>query len=165
MFVLCCHGSSSPSLGIFFFSSRRRHTRWYEVTGVQTCALPISSLAGLVCCGGYFFGEPLDRNWTVTLSQIGNCCVVSFKSITASRMSRSLLSDGSPVEMLFLPIIAEILATDPLSLFPSRASAWITTLCPTETLSTSRSSISALMWREEVSARLNNGRGVTVLKD
>src|SRR5881396_4148276 len=27
----------------FFFSSRRRHTRWYEVTGVQTCALPISS--------------------------------------------------------------------------------------------------------------------------
>src|SRR5437867_5570665 len=94
---------------------------------------------GLVCCGGYFFGEPLDRNWTVTLSPIGNCCVVSFRSITASRMSRSLLSDGSPVEMLFLPIIAEILATDPLSLFPSRASAWITTLCPTETLSTSRS--------------------------
>src|SRR5881396_2409247 len=27
---------------LFFFSSRRRHTRWYEVTGVQTCALPIS---------------------------------------------------------------------------------------------------------------------------
>src|SRR5881396_2597660 len=29
----------------FFFSSRRRHTRWYEVTGVQTCALPIWFLA------------------------------------------------------------------------------------------------------------------------
>src|SRR5881396_2531572 len=29
----------------FFFSSRRRHTRWYEVTGVQTCALPICDLA------------------------------------------------------------------------------------------------------------------------
>src|SRR5213593_4725906 len=26
----------------FFFSSRRRHTRWLAVTGVQTCALPIS---------------------------------------------------------------------------------------------------------------------------
>src|SRR6187397_3261226 len=26
---------------IFFFSSRRRHTRWCTVTGVQTCALPI----------------------------------------------------------------------------------------------------------------------------
>src|SRR3546814_13042535 len=31
----------------FFFSSRRRHTRCALVTGVQTCALPISSLAGL----------------------------------------------------------------------------------------------------------------------
>src|SRR3546814_1087589 len=31
-FMLCC----------FFFSSRRRHTRCALVTGVQTCALPIS---------------------------------------------------------------------------------------------------------------------------
>ena len=29
-------------LVIFFFSSRRRHTRYISVTGVQTCALPIS---------------------------------------------------------------------------------------------------------------------------
>src|SRR5213082_2261906 len=28
----------------FFFSSRRRHTRLCQVTGVQTCALPISGL-------------------------------------------------------------------------------------------------------------------------
>ena len=27
----------------FFFSSRRRHTRYISVTGVQTCALPISN--------------------------------------------------------------------------------------------------------------------------
>src|SRR3546814_5777356 len=33
--VLCMHLS-------FFFSSRRRHTRCALVTGVQTCALPIS---------------------------------------------------------------------------------------------------------------------------
>ena len=26
---------------MFFFSSRRRHTRYISVTGVQTCALPI----------------------------------------------------------------------------------------------------------------------------
>src|SRR3546814_10729207 len=32
---LCC-------LWFFFFSSRRRHTRCALVTGVQTCALPIS---------------------------------------------------------------------------------------------------------------------------
>src|SRR3546814_1490064 len=29
----------------FFFSSRRRHTRCALVTGVQTCALPISNYA------------------------------------------------------------------------------------------------------------------------
>src|SRR3546814_6483805 len=29
---------------VFFFSSRRRHTRCALVTGVQTCALPISLL-------------------------------------------------------------------------------------------------------------------------
>src|SRR3546814_5037401 len=30
------------SISLFFFSSRRRHTRCALVTGVQTCALPIS---------------------------------------------------------------------------------------------------------------------------
>src|SRR3546814_15016216 len=32
----------------FFFSSRRRHTRCALVTGVQTCALPISSEAQMM---------------------------------------------------------------------------------------------------------------------
>src|SRR3546814_1493543 len=30
---------------LFFFSSRRRHTRCALVTGVQTCALPISGIS------------------------------------------------------------------------------------------------------------------------
>src|SRR3546814_5193510 len=34
--ILCC----------FFFSSSRRHTRCALVTGVQTCALPISTTSG-----------------------------------------------------------------------------------------------------------------------
>ena len=29
------------NMELFFFSSRRRHTRYISVTGVQTCALPI----------------------------------------------------------------------------------------------------------------------------
>src|SRR3546814_12278874 len=37
-----------------FFSSRRRETRWGLVTGVQTCALPIS-------CGGQERPEPEIR--------------------------------------------------------------------------------------------------------
>src|SRR3546814_7627000 len=32
----------------FFFSSRRRHTRCALVTGVQTCALPISSILSFI---------------------------------------------------------------------------------------------------------------------
>src|SRR3546814_5396876 len=36
---------------LFFFSSRRRHTRCALVTGVQTCALPISNpLSGQAGC-------------------------------------------------------------------------------------------------------------------
>src|SRR3546814_2997601 len=37
---------------VFFFSSRRRHTRCALVTGVQTCALPISSIAQVIFDGG-----------------------------------------------------------------------------------------------------------------
>src|SRR3546814_7898062 len=33
---------------MFFFSSRRRHTSCALVTGVQTCALPICSISGLI---------------------------------------------------------------------------------------------------------------------
>src|SRR6056300_782766 len=36
-----CRGISSLSMMFLFFSSRRRHTRFLNVTGVQTCALPI----------------------------------------------------------------------------------------------------------------------------
>src|SRR3546814_10067298 len=35
-----------PRFILFFFSSRRRHTRCALVTGVQTCALPICIRAG-----------------------------------------------------------------------------------------------------------------------
>src|SRR3546814_5091854 len=39
---------SSCFFVFFFFSSRRRHTRCALVTGVQTCALPISRLGWLL---------------------------------------------------------------------------------------------------------------------
>src|SRR3546814_8369150 len=37
------HFSGCVVFCFFFFSSRRRHTRCASVTGVQTCALPIST--------------------------------------------------------------------------------------------------------------------------
>src|SRR5881275_2840454 len=43
IFVLEFIFSASSRFVFFFFSSRRRHTRLFRVTGVQTCALPISS--------------------------------------------------------------------------------------------------------------------------
>src|SRR3546814_2043945 len=60
----------------FFFSSRRRHTRCALVTGVQTCALPISSHAMVSAVnhifqnaesrpkgrGAFLFREPSGKN-------------------------------------------------------------------------------------------------------
>src|SRR3546814_3837862 len=43
--VLMCRCSYRCLCLCFFFSSRRRHTRCALVTGVQTCALPISESA------------------------------------------------------------------------------------------------------------------------
>src|SRR3546814_10338663 len=44
---------------LFFFSSRRRHTRCALVTGVQTCALPIAQIPGVVEC--VVLGQPSER--------------------------------------------------------------------------------------------------------
>src|SRR3546814_3922748 len=48
---------------IFFFSSRRRHTRCALVTGVQTCALPILP--------GFLRGVRQDSDGPCTPLQIG----------------------------------------------------------------------------------------------
>src|SRR3546814_9714779 len=60
---------------VFFFSSRRRHTRCALVTGVQTCALPIS-LAALfalfvVVQLRYLFGgeDAVQRSVDLTYAQ------------------------------------------------------------------------------------------------
>src|SRR3546814_177479 len=46
---------------MFFFSSRRRHTRCALVTGVQTCALPISLKAAVAKLANDYSVEPADR--------------------------------------------------------------------------------------------------------
>src|SRR6056297_3429717 len=47
MLYMSCVGGTVVQSCVFFFSSRRRHTRFSGVTGVQTCALPISELQSL----------------------------------------------------------------------------------------------------------------------
>src|SRR3546814_6484491 len=57
----------------FFLSSRRRHTRCALVTGVQTCALPISPPGD---CAGAGISGPLRRRiqraWRSSLSRPGD---------------------------------------------------------------------------------------------
>src|SRR3546814_10545339 len=54
---------------IFFFSSRRRHTRCALVTGVQTCALPIYRSNTIKVpewgYGNFFTGATLDPSGTI----------------------------------------------------------------------------------------------------
>src|SRR3546814_1364846 len=77
------------SVLIFFFSSRRRHTRCALVTGVQTCALPISfisnpseerklndpahrkQLSAAILAGvrNYFTARPLPGTWLAAQQQ------------------------------------------------------------------------------------------------
>src|SRR3546814_41025 len=55
-------------VGVFFFSSRRRHTRCALVTGVQTCALPIFGVSDkfLGKSGVGLFGDlMMEIDWSV----------------------------------------------------------------------------------------------------
>src|SRR3546814_2130187 len=62
----------------FFFSSRRRHTRCALVTGVQTCALPISS-------------RKVSRTWlTVTLPASRSCGGGALRQSKPSHGAKSL---------------------------------------------------------------------------
>src|SRR3546814_10744827 len=53
-----------------FFSSRRRHTRCALVTGVQTCALPISGLCSI------------PMHWDAIISEMGSHFVYFTKGLT-----------------------------------------------------------------------------------
>src|SRR3546814_2700964 len=50
----CCR-DSTYCVFVFFFSSRRRHTRCALVTGVQTCALPICLVPAMFAGLAYAF--------------------------------------------------------------------------------------------------------------
>src|SRR3546814_3902039 len=57
-------------LDLFFFSSRRRHTRCALVTGVQTCALPISS-AGAWTIQGFSMFSVIEKSSGQWIGRLG----------------------------------------------------------------------------------------------
>src|SRR3546814_6264204 len=90
---------------IFFFSSRRRHTRCALVTGVQTCALPISLNAQAKSAARSAFESAKQRffNHLITAMQTpslvasiardleaGHACVVQIVSTGEALMERRL---------------------------------------------------------------------------
>src|SRR3546814_2562574 len=56
-------------MSFFFFSSRRRHTRCALVTGVQTCALPISACATLGLGSGIVADSQPAEEWRECLAK------------------------------------------------------------------------------------------------
>src|SRR3546814_4995816 len=94
-YTLCLVFTSLSSLlycFLFFFSSRRRHTRCALVTGVQTCALPISakrprilaaetlSLPGLLCRASRSSGCPARASRRSEERRVGKECVSTCRS-------------------------------------------------------------------------------------
>src|SRR3546814_4241611 len=64
----------------FFFSSRRRHTRCALVTGVQTCALPISGamFTLLSLWTGALWGKPMWGTWWVWDARLNSELILLF---------------------------------------------------------------------------------------
>src|SRR3546814_3630323 len=77
----------------FFFSSRRRHTRCALVTGVQTCALPISQYCNL---------SPTNNDFVYLLSAASQFGLTSgtirSPSISLTEFGRQFAYAGSPIE-------------------------------------------------------------------
>src|SRR6187200_3469372 len=94
---------------LFFFSSRRRHTRLCQVTGVQTCALPISSPVPLDV--HLMIDEP--ERWAPAYAELGAASVTfhleaATEPVALARRLRAIgaragvaVKPATPVESLF----------------------------------------------------------------
>src|SRR3546814_8355831 len=86
---------------VFFFSSRRRHTRCALVTGVQTCALPIYHVVALL-------GTALTPEQAALLKRVAPAAILLYDSDSAGlratfRAGDELLRHGARVRVATLP--------------------------------------------------------------
>src|SRR3546814_13934171 len=95
---------------LFFFSSRRRHTICALVTGVQTCALPISAVdcsrdRRLTDAGGFSsLAQGVSHRSSILLRIVSNCCQLTvsrngyhWKRIRPSRPQAAILAKSENV--------------------------------------------------------------------
>src|SRR3546814_6559547 len=85
--LVCC--------SIFFFSSRRRHTRCALVTGVQTCALPISKGANAVNPSDYE-QVTFDANGNVTNRRLRDGTNIGYGYDNLNRLISKNLPGSEP---------------------------------------------------------------------
>src|SRR6266849_2418159 len=90
--VLALHQSHFHTLAHDLFKQLLEHRPVNAVRQYRFCCFWLYSRQP-GCYSAYRFGKPLDMNCTVTLSPMGSDCASSVRSITASRTSRSILSD------------------------------------------------------------------------
>src|SRR3546814_5838795 len=84
-------------LCLFFFSSRRRHTRCALVTGVQTCALPISIIGP-----GARFGHAVERIVFGKLVNAGQTCIApDYVLLPRARMAEFIELAGKAVARMY----------------------------------------------------------------
>src|SRR3546814_13450636 len=87
---------------LFFFSSRRRHTRCALVTGVQTCALPISEILFRTRISSQLFKglEPLARRLPGRLYHVNVLGCTLFAAVSGSSAATAATVGLIPVPEL-----------------------------------------------------------------
>src|SRR3546814_5075367 len=93
-----------------FFSSRRRHTMCALVTGVQTCALPISGI--LFICGGAFAG--LDKVIQQRSESTGIGFSAEMKSSKDNKHANQLMAKAEPDDLVRFGMIPEFIGRLPV---------------------------------------------------
>src|SRR3546814_8139610 len=75
---------------VFFFSSRRRHTRCALVTGVQTCALPIFKVSTAVIYASYTTANGSLADHIVVCACACYAIMISFSCLAWTPLARRL---------------------------------------------------------------------------
>src|ERR1043166_10245852 len=93
---------------LFFFSSRRRHTRFRNVTGVQTCALPICviGMLSLPFSKTQYFNFNPDPSAAAVLATISYPLLISFILYSSFHLGRRKFGVLSVIGASYLTINA-----------------------------------------------------------